>query len=48
MHNNDFDILLRKVNYSAKQQMARIHKNAEKITVGRTTLSSEVFKFSYL
>ena len=31
MHNNDFDILLRSFHYSAKLQIAKIHKNVQKI-----------------
>ena len=31
MHNNDFDILLRSVHYSAKLQIAKIHKKVQKI-----------------
>ena len=31
MHNNDFDILLRSVHYSAKLQIPKIHKNFQKI-----------------
>ena len=29
MHNDDFDVLLRSVHYSAKLQIAKIHKNAK-------------------
>ena len=29
MHNNDFDILLRSVHYSAKLRIAKIDKNAQ-------------------
>ena len=31
IHNNDFDILLRSVHYSAKLQIAKIHENAPQI-----------------
>ena len=30
MHNNDFDMFLRSVHYSAKLQIAKIHTNAKK------------------
>ena len=30
VRNNDFDILIRSVNYSAKLQLAKIHKNTKK------------------
>ena len=29
MRNNDFDILLRSIHYSAKLQIAKIHKNVK-------------------
>ena len=33
MQNNDFDILLRSVQYSVKLQITKIHKNAPKLSV---------------
>ena len=46
MHNNDFKILLRSVNYSSKLQIAKIHKNAYKIKCYLYKASWEL-EFSY-
>ena len=46
MHNNDFDILLRSVQYSAKLQIAKIHNNVQKIKWYLYKASWE-FGFSY-
>ena len=46
MHNYDFDILLRSVHFSAKLQIANIHKNAPKIKC-YLCKASWVFEFSY-
>ena len=47
MHNNDFDILFRRFHYSAKVQIAKIDKNAQKLSAFCTTQSSWVFEFSH-
>ena len=46
MHNNDFDILIRSVHYSAKLQIAKIHRIAQQIKSFLYT--SWVFEFSYM
>ena len=45
MHNNDFDVILRSVHYSAKQQIANINKNAQKLKL--STQGELGFEFSY-
>ena len=46
MHNNDFDRLLRSDHYSAKLQIAKIHKNAQKFNCYMYN-TSWMFDFSY-
>ena len=47
MHNNDFDMLLRSVNYSAKLQIEKIHKNIQiiKYYLNKTSWEFEFSKY---